>query len=211
MSRIPAPQLLSINPLAGSMTGRTGVKRSRIADLQGLYADDEAFRRAVTQRGGGLAYEVHEFRPDRVAPHELVCGTSIVQPGRIGAEFFMTRGHIHERADRPEIYLCQRGRGVMHMEAPEGTTRPVEIAPGTAVYVPPFWIHRSVNVGEEPLVTFFCYPADAGQDYDVIERAGGMRTLIVDDGAGGWREADNPRYRPRSPAEQRRYLAEEAA
>jgi hypothetical protein len=29
-----------------------------------------------------------------------------------------------------------------------------------------------------------------------------MRTLIVRNG-GGWKEVDNPRYRPRSPGEQR--------
>jgi glucose-6-phosphate isomerase len=203
---VPAPHLLSIDPAAGTMRGRTGAKLSRIADLRSLYADTAAFRRLAASRGGDLAYEVHEFRPERVAPHELVFGTSTVQPGRVGSEFFMTRGHIHRRADRPEIYLCQSGLGVMHMEAPDGTTRPLAIAPGEVVYVPAFWIHRSVNVGDEPLVTFFCYPADAGQDYEVIERAGGMRTLIVDDGAGGWKEAENIRYRPRFADEQQRYL-----
>ena len=193
------------------MAGRTGVKRSRIADLEGLYCDAAAFGRLAAERGDDLAYEVHEFRPERALPHELVFGTSTLQPGRVGREFFMTRGHIHVKADRPEIYVCQRGRGVMHMELPDGTTRPVEMSPGIIVHVPAFWIHRSVNVGEEPLVTVFCYPADAGQDYGIIERAGGMRSLIVEDGAGGWAEINNPRYRPRSPAERQRYSAETPA
>jgi glucose-6-phosphate isomerase len=201
-----APNLLSIDPAAGTMRGRTGAKLSRIVDLGGLYSDADAFEQLAVSCGGDVAYEVHEFRPERIAPHELVFGTSTVQPGRVGAEFFMTRGHIHKRADRPEIYLCQSGLGVMHMEAPDGTTRPLALTPGVVVYVPAFWIHRSVNVGNAPLVTFFCYPADAGQDYEVIERSRGMRTLIVDDGAGGWKEAENPRYRPRSADEQRRYL-----
>jgi glucose-6-phosphate isomerase len=82
----------------------------------------------------------------------------------------------------------------------------MEMTAGAVVYVPPYWIHRSVNTGTEPLVTFFCYPADAGQDYDIIARAGGMATLIVADG-DGWREAPNPRYRHRAPAEIDRYMA----
>jgi glucose-6-phosphate isomerase len=47
----------------------------------------------------------------------------------------------------------------------------------------------------------FCYPADAGQDYGIIEQAGGMRQRILDDGAGGWVAVDNPDYRPRPQAQ----------
>jgi glucose-6-phosphate isomerase len=190
----------------GAMAGGTGTKRSLIRDLSNLFANHAAFARLVAERGDEVAYAVDERRPARVVPQDLIFGISTLQPGKVGDEFFMTRGHIHVRSDRPEIYFCQRGRGVLHMELPSGETKPVAMTPGTVVYVPPYWIHRSVNVGDEPLVTFFCYPADSGQDYDIIARAGGMRTLIVADG-DGWREADNPRYRPRSDAEQRRYLA----
>jgi glucose-6-phosphate isomerase len=195
----------------GDLAGHTGAKRSRIADLKGLFVSEEAFNRLVASRGGDLVYEVYEFRPDRVAPHELVFGTSTLQAGKCGEEFFMTRGHIHTRTDRPEIYFCQSGRGVMHMEAPDGTTRPIEMTAGAVVYVPAFWVHRSVNIGDEPFITTFCYPSDAGQDYGIIERSRGMRTLIVDDGEGGWAEEDNPRYRPRSETEQQFYLTERAA
>ena len=200
------PVLLSVDLVGGAMSGRTGIKRSRIADLAGIYADAAAFAGLVEAHGGEVAYEVHEFRPTRAVPQDLIFGTSTLQPGKVGAEFFITRGHIHAQADRPEIYLCQRGRGVMHMEAPDGRTMPMEMVPGTLVYVAPHWVHRSVNVGAEPFVTVFCYPADAGQDYGVVKQACGMRTLIVDDGAGGWMEVDNPRYRPRSTADQQRYM-----
>lgn len=189
----------------GRMSGGTGAKKSLIRDLAGVFADEAAFARLAADRGDDTAYAVDEFRPGRAVPQDLIFGTSTVQPGRVGEEFFMTRGHIHVKSDRPEIYFCQKGRGVLHMELPSGETRPAEMMPGTVVYVAPYWIHRSVNTGDETLVTFFCYPADSGQDYDVIARSGGMRTLIVADSAG-WREAENPRYRPRSDAEQRRYL-----
>jgi glucose-6-phosphate isomerase len=211
MTQPAEPRLIQVEEPLGAMTGRTGEKVARIADLRGLYADGAAFEALAAERGGELAYVVHEFRPARVAPQELVFGTSVVQPGQVGGEFFMTRGHLHRQADRPEIYWCRRGRGVMHMEAPDGATRPVSIGPGAVVYVPPFWIHRSVNVDAEPLVTMFCYPADAGQDYAIVERAGGMRTLIVEGAGGGWREVENPRYRPRSAAEQERLFAQAGA
>ena len=209
MGDLAIPSLLNVR-IGGELAGRTGVKRSRIADLRGLFAREVAYERLAAAHGDDLAYEVQEFRPARVAPHELVFGTSTLRAGKVGDEFFMTRGHVHARADRHEVYFCQSGRGVMHLEAPDGATKPIEMAPGAVVYVPAFWIHRSVNVGAESFITAFCYPADAGQDYEIIERSRGMRTLIVDDGAGGWAEAENPRYRPRSAAEQRRYMMEGA-
>ena len=205
-TQVPIPGLCVMDAETGEMLGRTGIKQSRVKDLRGVFADRAAFDQLARRNSDAILYQVHEYRPGRSVPQELIFGSSMVEAGKVGAEYFMTRGHIHMRSDRPEVYFCQRGRGVMHMETPDGTTHPVEIAPGSIVYVPSYWIHRSINTGEERLVTFFCYPADAGQDYAIIERTGGMRTLIVDDGAGGWAEVDNPHYRPRSTEETESYL-----
>ena len=94
----------------------------------------------------------------------------------------------------------------MLMETPEGETRVLEVTPGVAVYVPPMWVHRSVNVGAAALVMSFFYPSDSGQDYGIIARSCGMASLIVADGTG-WREIPNPKYRPRGPDEIARVLA----
>ena len=50
-----------------------------------------------------------------------------MQPGRIGDEYFLTRGHIHATGNRPEIYYGEAGQGLMLMESPEGETRIIEI------------------------------------------------------------------------------------
>jgi glucose-6-phosphate isomerase, archaeal len=47
-------------------------------------------------------------------------------------------------------------------------------------------------VGEEPLVFFAVYPADAGYDYGTIEREG-FPVLVVS-GEGGPEVIPNPRY-----------------
>jgi len=67
----------------------------------------------------------------------------------------------------------------------------VELREGEAVYVPGHWVHRSVNVGDERFVTLFCYGSKAGQDYSIIERAGGMKQLIVSV-PDGWQAVANP-------------------
>ncbi len=189
------PVSVLISP-AGEMTGRTRRYEKRYDELAGLFADESAFAEISRTRGAEVAYQVDEFRPSERAG-DMIFGTSTLQPGRIGDEFLFTRGHIHVVSDRPEIYLCQSGHGVMLMELADGTVRAEEMTPNSLLYVAPHWIHRSVNVGGTPLVTLFCYPADAGQDYEIIARSGGMRDLIVDDGDGGWKRVANPRYRPR--------------
>jgi glucose-6-phosphate isomerase len=98
------------------------------------------------------------------------------------------------------MYYGEAGHGLMLLESPAGDVRIVEIRPRTMCYVPPYWIHRSVNVGPDDLVMTFAYPADSGQDYDIIARAGGMRSRIVDDGKGGWTAIDNASYRFRDEA-----------
>lgn len=191
------PTAHAINPATGTMTGSTGRYEKRLRDLTGIYADDAAFSAALARNADRVVYYVHETRP-AAAHGDLIFGTTFMEPGRIGEEYFVTRGHIHARANRPETYYGESGTGLMLLESPDGETRILEIAPRTLVYVPPMWIHRSVNTGSEPLVMSFCYPADSGQDYDIIARAGGMAKRIIADG-DGWKAVDNAAYRPRTP------------
>ena len=52
----------------------------------------------------------------------------------------------------------------------------------TVAYVPPYWAHRSINVGNEQLVFFAVYPGNAGHDYGTIEREGFSRRVVQRDG-----------------------------
>ena len=56
-----------------------------------------------------------------------------------------------------------------------------------------------INTGDVPFVSLFCYAADAGQDYGIIADAGGMATLVVTDGEGGWTTRPNPDHRGYAP------------
>lgn len=200
-----APTAHIIDPATGEMSGATGRYEKRLRDLDGLYEDEAAFAAVADQTGDRIVYTVHETRPKQ--DHgDLIFGTTHMEPGRIGNEFFMTRGHIHARGNRPETYYGEQGAGLMLMESPEGETQILEIAPRVLVYVPPLWIHRSVNTGDEPLVMSFCYPCDSGQDYEIIAKSGGMATRIMADGAG-WKASPNAAYRKRSADEVARVLA----
>ena len=84
----------------------------------------------------------------------------------------MTKGHYHEAAGTAEIYLCLSGEGYMLMKLSSGESAYERFFPGRMVYVPPFWAHRSVNTGGDPLVSLCVYPAQAGHNYGDIEKEG---------------------------------------
>lgn len=165
----------------------------RLSSMRGQYADQKAYDAQLAQEDR-LLYEVYEFRrPESCG--ELLHGISIVHPGRVGDEYFMTKGHFHAVLETAEIYYCLAGEGYMVMETPEGETSVAGLHPGKVLYVPPRWAHRSVNTGAAAdLITFFVYPGDAGHDYGSIEKQG-FRKLIVER-AGAPVIVDNPRWLP---------------
>ncbi len=165
--------------------------RRTLTSLRGQFLDTNAYNERLTQ-GDELLYEVYEFKRPEVAG-ELLSGISIVHPGKVGEEYFMTKGHFHTVLDTAEVYFCLNGRGVMVMETPEGDWSVADLTPGVVLYVPPRWAHRSVNTSpDEDLITFFVYPGNAGHDYGTIETQG-FRKLMVDRGNGP-EIVDNPRW-----------------
>lgn len=190
---IDTPALLEI-AREGGIEGRSRRYEKRLGDMAGVYRDTDAWESAVAEHGADrLEYWVDDHRYQE-GSGALIVGTSTVLPGRMGDEFALTRGHIHEVSDRAELYYCLSGRGVMLMDTVDGQSSAIELTPGKAVDVPGHWVHRSVNVGDEPFVTLFCYAADAGQDYQVISDAGGMKNIVVADG-DGWALMPNPDHR----------------
>lgn len=187
---IDTPARLTIGA-DGQIDGGTRVYRKHLGDLTGVYRDTAAHEARVREEGAdALVYYVHDHTYQST-PGALIVGTSTVLPGLVGEEYALTRGHLHAIPDRAELYYCLRGHGVMLLDTLDGQSVAIELRAGDAVNVPGHWVHRSVNVGDEPFTTLFSYNADAGQDYDLIARAGGMKTLIVRDGTG-WRQVPNP-------------------
>lgn len=157
------------------------------------YADEEAFRKLLAIDNPVL-YEVYEIKRPEVAG-ELLHGISIVHPGKVGGEFFMTKGHFHTIRDTAEIYYCLKGQGMMIMENGAGEWAVEELHPGCVLYVTPGWAHRSVNTGSrEDLVTFFACPGHAGHDYATIEQQGFRKLILEMDGKP--HVMDNPRWQP---------------
>ena len=144
----------------------------RASDMRGYYADAAALERLILEHQDPLHYEVFETPVPEERGHLMYC-LSVLQPGLVGEEFFMTKGHYHSVPNTAEIYLCLRGEGYMVMKTADGQFAAERMTRGRMVYVPPFWAHRSVNTGQgEPLVSFCVYPAEAGHNYGDIAQQG---------------------------------------
>ncbi len=162
-----------------------------LADMRGVFSDRDAVDKTINN-GNILVYEFYEMNvPEN--PGDLAFGTTITYPGRVGKEYFMTKGHFHTVLDTAEVYLCLNGEGGILMENPEGDWSFEILTPGKMVYVPKRYAHRSVNIGKEPFVQFFCFRADAGHDYRTIETKG-YRKLVVECG-GSYKIVDNPSWK----------------
>ncbi len=165
------------------------IKRT-LTSMKGQYHDISAYE-AMLAEGDALLYEVYEL----ARPHEsgeVLHGISIVHPGKVGDEYYMTKGHFHTVLETAEIYVCLAGQGVMVMETPEGDWAVEALTPGRVLYVPPRWAHRSVNTGAADLITFFAYPGHAGHDYGTIEQQGFRKLMVERDGLP--EIVDNPRW-----------------
>jgi glucose-6-phosphate isomerase len=164
----------------------------RLSAMEGQYLDAQAFQAMLND--DPVLYEVYEIKRPELAG-ELMNGLTIVHPGKVGEEYFMTKGHFHSVLDTAEVYYCLKGDGAMVMETPEGEWSVEELHPGRVLYVPPRWAHRSVNMDpREDLVMFFIYPANAGHDYGTIEQQGFHKLVLERDSRV--QIVDNPRWRP---------------
>jgi len=162
-----------------------------LSQMKGMYYDKNAFEEAL-RKEDTLIYSFFDMHIPET-PGDLAFGTSIVYPGKVGNEYFMTKGHFHTILDTAEVYYCTAGHGYMLMEDKEGNWDAQELTPGKAVYVPKGFAHRSVNVGFEPLITFFVFRADAGHDYGTIETLGFRKLIVEIDGKPDI--IDNPNWK----------------
>lgn len=186
-----ASTLIDFDLTNGLSTTRMPLQRF-LSNMKGMFADQVAFEVQLAA-GNVVVYEFFDMGVPETAG-DVAYGTSITYPGKVGDEYFMTKGHFHTVLDTAEVYYCLRGHGYMLMENPEGDWEAQELTPGKAVYVPGRYAHRSVNVSpDEPLITFFAFPGHAGHNYGAIETQGFRKLIVERDGQPAF--VDNPRWK----------------
>ncbi len=164
----------------GSLETGTATER-RLSQLAGCFADEAATLRAL-EGGDPLVYTVSSVDPGS-GPGDLHCGLGVLYPGMVGNEYFLTKGHYHERREAAEFYIGLDGSGLMLLEDEEsGLSRLEALSAGRMVYVPGYTAHRTINTGSEPLRYFGVYPADAGHDYGAIAERNFLKKVVEEAG-----------------------------
>lgn len=190
--RIMQPFKTEIDLQSGIFSPKRNIISRQLSQMTNMFADQAAVAEILHREGDRLVYEVHVTELPEEEGHILHC-TTIIYPGRIGNEYHMTKGHYHAQREQGEVYLGMIGHGYLLMQTEDGDTSALEMLPGTAAYVPPYWAHRTINVGTTQFVFFAAWAGEAGHDYGTIERDG-FRKLIVHQG-GTVRMIDNPKYK----------------
>ena len=185
----PIESLLSRLDLdLATIAGRPRLER-RLSDLRGCFADAEAYAAALAE-GDPLVYAVSSIEPGD-GDGDLHYGLGLLMPGRVGDEYWLTKGHYHAWRPAAEFYVGLRGEGLMLLEAETGgEARLVPLRPLSLIYVPGHTAHRTINPGHEPLLYLGIYPARAGHDYGALAETN-FRHVVVD-------RAGEPELRPRA-------------
>jgi glucose-6-phosphate isomerase len=180
LSSTREPFSLSLDFETGALEPHTTRIERHVSDLRGAYLDADALERLVAA-GDPLVYEVLQYDvPEEVG--QLICCTTVIHPGTVGEEFFMTKGHYHAVRETGEVYLGLRGRGYLLLMTEDGRSAVEPMEPGTVAYVPPGWAHRTVNTGEERFIFLAVYPGQAGHDYGTIESTGFAQRVMATPG-----------------------------
>jgi len=177
----------SIKPFSSKLGGQTGLTfyekkiEQRLSDIAEYFSDKELVEQMLSRGDDPVIYEVYEV-PQQPTEGVLNIGCTIIYPGKIGVEYYFTKGHFHEKKSSSEVYIGMEGEGLILMQDQKGKTMHLEIKPDVLVYIPPGSAHRSINTGTGKLVFLAVYPSDAGHDYGTIRTRGFAKLVIERDG-----------------------------
>jgi len=169
--------LSSFDPATGEIAGAATTMR-RLSDLSGCFSDMAAYEAALASVNA-LVYSVAAVAPAG-GDGDLHYAVGRIMPGKIGREYFMTKGHLHAWRAAAEFYFGLSGDGFMLLEDElTGESRLLPLRPHHAVYVPGHTAHRTMNTGPAPLTYLGIYPAKAGHDYSAVATKN-FRCLVIE-------------------------------
>ncbi|MEL7588786.1 MAG: glucose-6-phosphate isomerase family protein [Prolixibacteraceae bacterium] len=148
----------------------------KLGDLKGIFQDQQAFELEDPAR---IAYLVRSWLPvPEGQKGGLYFGASTIMPGKIGHEFFMTKGHSHLKSEQAEFYWGVQGTGMLILMDRERNTWGEEVYPGSLHYIAGDMAHRLANTGSIPLIVGACWPSEAGHNYEEIAIHGFSARLV---------------------------------
>lgn len=172
---------VSLNPGDYKLIGTPVIDQVRkFKDLSGIFWNREAFEKMKPEQ---VVYQVQAWMPVKEGTEGgLFFGATNIFPGKVGNEYFMTKGHFHTLSDRAEFYWGVQGEGMLILMDQERNTWAERMHQGSLHYIPAHVAHRVANTGNTKLIFGACWPSDAGHNYEEIAKNGFSARLIEKDG-----------------------------
>lgn len=152
----------------------------KIKDLHGIFEDEKTFSKLDRDE---IIYEVQAILPVKEGREGgLFYGKTIIHPGKVGHEYYMTKGHFHQKRNRAEFYWGIQGEGMLLLMNENKRTWAEKMYPGSLHYIDGYIAHRTINTGKSDLIFGACWPSDAGHNYQDIMNNGFSARLKEIDG-----------------------------
>lgn len=166
MARLPLGVVYAAS--TGTVDDRPATERW-LSQLAGVFTDESAYNQALAN-GDSLVYRVTNME-ENTGEGQLHYALGVLMPGRVGDEYYMTRGHIHAWRPAAEVYICLSGQGLMLLQNDRtGESTAVDLTPSQLVYVPGHAAHRTINTGSTPLIYWGILSSEAGHDYEYVRQ-----------------------------------------
>ena len=166
----------SIDPL--SFEPKEEIILRKLSTMKGAFADQPSADAMLAHGEDPKIVEVY-MAPIPHSEGFLMANINVVYPGKIGDEYFMTKGHIHDDPQHaPEIYITIKGQGKLLMQNMAGEYSLLDMAEGIINYIPAPYAHRCINTGSQPLVYLGIFPADTERDYSFDSK--NFKKLVVE-------------------------------
>ena len=123
----------------------------KLSDMRDFYKDGRGKDRAI--------YQV--FIKDY---GRFLTGLTVINPGSVNKEYYMTKGHKHKKAGK-EMYLLIKGKGKLVLANKKAKV--LDMKKNKIYIIPEYTGHRLVNDGNEVLEVLTIYSKDFGHSYGI--------------------------------------------
>lgn len=149
----------------GKIDGETiEVSYKTYAQAKSFYASEDASLPQDT-----LMYTVYTCQTKNDHTQNLNWGLTVMEPVCVAKECNVTRGHFHEDEQCDEIYVCQKGEGLLLLMDEKGQCHAEKMKEGSIHHINGAFAHRLVNTFDSKLEVMCCWPVNAGHDYKRVE------------------------------------------
>lgn len=96
---------------------------------------------------------------------DIGLGLTIMYPGDVNGEFFMTKGHFHTK-HKPELYFPFEGTGKLLLQK-GSDIKVINLKKGENYVIPKSYAHRLINTGRKNLIVLTVYHLNCKSNYKV--------------------------------------------